>query len=114
MLRRKALRSHRVRMAGGRIQLVIRGLDAVASEAEVLEAAREVAGEDSDIEIAGMWMTFGDTRATRATAEKETAVKLMEARLIRVGPIWAKVRSPEQERCFRCWGERYKGSNCKG
>lgn len=111
---REALASHCVRAAGGRTPVVLKGLDALATKEEVVSAVRRKVGAMAQVDVAGLWTTFGDTRAARLLITKDAAAKLAEERTIQVGPVAGRVCTGEKPKCFRCWGEGHWAGTCKG
>lgn len=90
----------------------IRDLDEEATKDEVLNAVAAYAGDDT-AQLVSMRKIYGGAQSAIVFLPSTAARRLCAEGRVRVGLVYARVRSTElRERCFKCLGFRHVSRTC--
>ena len=99
---------------GGAV-LNVKGMDAVTTKAEVVEAIGRESGVGANmVRVGELRPFFGGSQAVRVTMPEEAAKKLLQTGGIRIAYNNCRVtRRFPLTQCFKCWGYGHTASECE-
>ncbi|CAH0560588.1 unnamed protein product [Brassicogethes aeneus] len=93
----------------------IKGMDALTTEEEIMEALDDRAGEGKEIEITSLRPAYGNTKIATIRTREAISKILLETGKIYIGVSNCEMYlRKEIRRCYRCWDHNHIARECQG